>query len=211
MHSSRDKAVVTGGSAFNIKAESLRVGHFDRNEVAILYGQHTEATGQAFDDVALRRVWTLTRGQPWLVNALGYQVCFETETHHDRSIPITADMIDDAKEALILRRDTHLDQLLDKLAEPRVRRVLAPILSSAELEASLEPDDVQYAVDLGLVERREGSIEVANPIYREIVPRSLTDTVQIDPGPPLSDSRLRTGRWSARRGQAVRRLSDVLP
>ena len=33
IHSSRDKEIITGGSAFNIKAESLRMGDFDEDEV----------------------------------------------------------------------------------------------------------------------------------------------------------------------------------
>jgi hypothetical protein len=39
----------------------------------------------------------------------------------------------------------------------------------------LHEDDRRYVVDLGLVRRRhEGGLEVANPIYREIVVRSLS-------------------------------------
>lgn len=38
--------IVTGGSAFNIKAKSLRLGNFSREEIRELYLQHTAATGQ---------------------------------------------------------------------------------------------------------------------------------------------------------------------
>ncbi len=34
-----------------------------------------------------------------------------------------------AREALILRNDSHLDQLTDKLKEPRVRAVIGPMLT----------------------------------------------------------------------------------
>lgn len=40
MRSDRDEAILTGGSAFNIKAESLRLGDFCRAEVETLYAQH---------------------------------------------------------------------------------------------------------------------------------------------------------------------------
>ncbi len=46
IHSSTDKAIITGGSAFNIKAESLRLGNFSRAEMEVLYRQHSEETGQ---------------------------------------------------------------------------------------------------------------------------------------------------------------------
>ena len=38
--------IVAGGSAFNIKAESLRLGNFSKEEIRELYLEHTKATGQ---------------------------------------------------------------------------------------------------------------------------------------------------------------------
>ena len=64
------KEIITGGSAFNIKAESLRLGDFTRADVEKLYAQHTEETGQRFEPAVIDLVWDLTQGQPWLVNAL---------------------------------------------------------------------------------------------------------------------------------------------
>ena len=40
---------ITVGSAFNIKAESLRLGDFSESEVRSLLGQHTAETGQEFE------------------------------------------------------------------------------------------------------------------------------------------------------------------
>ncbi len=115
IHSTAAQEIITGGSAFNIKAESLRLGNFTADEMAALYAEHTAATGQTFTAEALARAWDLSRGQPWLVNALGYETCFQMPAGRDRSQPITAELLDEAKEALILRRETHLDQLADKL------------------------------------------------------------------------------------------------
>ncbi|MFM7844794.1 MAG: PVC-type heme-binding CxxCH protein, partial [Planctomycetota bacterium] len=47
--------------------------------------------------------WDYTGGQPWLVNALAYEVCFENKEARDRTKPITVEMVKDAKESLILR------------------------------------------------------------------------------------------------------------
>ncbi|MBI4771304.1 MAG: ATP-binding protein, partial [Chloroflexi bacterium] len=174
------KALITGGSAFNIKAESLRLGDFLQSEVEVLYAQHTAETGQAFEPGALDQVWQLTRGQPWLVNALGYETCFKMKAGRDRSQPITAATMLEAKEQLILRRETHLDQLIDKLQEARVRRVLGPMLQGESLERAVSQDDVQYVVDLGMVRRGRAGLEVANPIYREVIPRELGFIVQLD-------------------------------
>jgi hypothetical protein len=178
IHSSRDKSIITGGSAFNIKAESLRLEDFSREEVETLYGQHTEETGQSFEPCVLDLVWSLTQGQPWLVNALAYEVCFEMKEADDRSKPITVEMMADAKERLILRRDTHIDQLVDKLSEERVRRVLEPILSGEGDPDLIPTDDVQYVQDLGLI-RLDGQLSIANRIYQEVIPRELTFSTQI--------------------------------
>ena len=173
-----EQEVITGGSAFNIKAESLRLGNFSQAEVETLYQQHTAETGQAFADGVLNRVWDLTRGQPWLVNALAYETCFKVKTGRDRTQPITVERIEQAKEHLILRRETHLDQLADKLREPRVRRVIAPMLENAALAEDLPPDDLQYVIDLGLVDRGAAGPVIANRIYQEIIPRELSTIVQ---------------------------------
>ena len=80
----------------------------------------------------------------------------------------------DARERLIERRDTHLDQLGDKLKEARVHRVIGRILADTMAEDAVIPeDDLQYVEDLGLIRVRP-QLAVANPIYREIIPRTLT-------------------------------------
>lgn len=180
IHSDAEKSVITGGSAFNIKAESLRLGDFSREEMEDLYLQHTREAEQVFEPDGMALAWELTRGQPWLVNALGYETCFRMEEGRDRGRTITADMMEQAKEALILRRETHLDQLADKLIEERVRRVVGPILAGLEHGEGLRDEDVQYVLDLGLIRReRGGGLHVANSIYQEVIPRQLSWDAQM--------------------------------
>ena len=177
IRSSAENAIVAGGSAFNVRAESLRLGDFSRREVESLLAQHTEETGQAFTNEARGDVWELTQGQPWLVNALAYEACFKNKAGRDRSLSITVDAVQDAREQLIRRRETHLDQLTDKLQEDRVRRVVEPVLTGTDAIDSISDDDLQYARDLGLV-AQDGPVGIANLIYREVIPRALTYTTQ---------------------------------
>jgi hypothetical protein len=178
IHSGSGKEIITGGSAFNIKAESLRMGDFVKEEVGLLLQQHTAETGQSFTPDAVSCIWHLTRGQPWLVNALAYETTFKMKQGRDRTRPIDKEMVGQAKENLILRRETHLDQLGDKLQENRVQRVIEGVLSGrAEVAGNLPEDDIQYVTDLGLI-RRKPQIAIANPIYREIIPRMLTASTQ---------------------------------
>jgi hypothetical protein len=171
--------IITGGSAFNIKAKSLRLDNFTKEEIHELYMQHTQATGQVFDESCFPLVWEATEGQPWLVNALGYEVTYEMKENRDRSVRITPEMLYRAQENIIYRRETHIDILIDKLREPRVRCVIGPMLANdTEADETLVPqDDVQYVADLGLI-ALDKPRRIANGIYKEIIPRELTWSTQ---------------------------------
>ncbi|QEP45004.1 ATP-binding protein [Ectothiorhodospiraceae bacterium BW-2] len=166
--------IITGGSVFNIKAKSLTMGNFNEVECRQLYQQHTEATGQPFEEGIFAELWLDTAGQPWLVNALGHELTWEEVGLRDRRQPITLRHYQAARERLIQSRATHLDQLAHKLQEERVRRVIAPLLAGVdELEQPVPLDDRQYCEDLGLVVSRP-SLRISNRIYREVIPRELT-------------------------------------
>jgi hypothetical protein len=174
----RDYKVASGSngrlgtaSPFNIKTESITLRNFTREEVGTLYGQHTAETGQPFLAEAVERAFHLTQGQPWLVNALARQLTEELVP--ERAEPITTAHVDQASEILIRRQDTHLDSLIERLREPRVRAIVEPMLAGDTL-GDVPEDDRRFVVDLGLLRRSEsGGLEVANPIYREVIVRTL--------------------------------------
>ena len=167
--------VIAGGSPFNVAAKSLRMGDFTEAETRALMAQHTEETGQRFTAAAVDSVWTQTCGQPWLVNALCAGACFDNKAGRDRSRAIEVDDVHAAREELILSRRTHLDQLAHKLEEERVRRVVEPMLSGGE--ARHHARDLEYLRDLGLL-APDSPPRIANPIYREVVPRELGYVLQ---------------------------------
>ena len=178
MRDVRDYKIASGGSErlhsaspFNIKTASLMLRMFTETEVAALYGQHTAETGQTFTPAALQRAFDLTQGQPWLVNALAAQAVDVVAP--DPAHPVDVAEIEQAKELLIARQDTHLDSLAERLRDARVRRVIEPLLAGATL-GDVPADDRQFVVDLGLVRRDAGGgLVIANPIYREVIPRVL--------------------------------------
>ncbi|HOD54667.1 MAG TPA: AAA-like domain-containing protein [Candidatus Cloacimonadota bacterium] len=166
------KDIITGGSAFNIKAKSLRLGNFSKEDVINLYTQHTLETGQKFEEACFDLVMKYSDGQPWLVNAIAHEVTYEIRENRDRSVTITPAKLETAKERLILSRQTHLDQLADKLEEERVRNVVLPIVLGKEPEYL--KDDEDYCIDLGLIKRDKEGLKISNQIYQEIIPRELT-------------------------------------
>jgi type II secretory pathway predicted ATPase ExeA len=177
----RDYKMASGGSEqlntaspFNIKVASLTMRNFNADEVAVLYQQHTSDTGQIFTEEAIARAFELTQGQPWLVNALAKEIVEELVADPSEAIEVTH--INQAKEILIQRRDTHIDSLSERLQESRIRSIIEPMLAGQELE-NVPVDDIQFVLDLGLcIMDPEGGLSIANPIYREVLPRVLAIT-----------------------------------
>jgi ATPase family associated with various cellular activities (AAA) len=177
----RDYKVASGGSdrlntasSFNIKVSSLTLRNFNPAEVNELYQQHTDDTGQVFTQQAISTAFDLTQGQPWLVNALAKEVV--EKMVKDRNIAITHEHILQVKEILIARQDTHLDSLAERLREPRIKAIIQPMLAGLSL-GDIPNDDIQFVIDLGLCKMNpQGGLAIANPIYREVLPRVLTVT-----------------------------------
>ncbi len=163
-------------SPFNVTAEAQTIGAFTRDEVAELLNQHTQATGQRFLPEAIERIYELGQGHPWLTNAIADQIV--NRDVEDRSIAVTAAHVDAAKETIILARRSHIDSLIARLREPRVARVLSPMLAGENYEGRSLDDDVSYVAGLGLIRRAGGELVIANPIYREVIPRALTHLTQ---------------------------------
>jgi energy-coupling factor transporter ATP-binding protein EcfA2 len=159
-------------SLFNVKVASLTFSNFTEEEVRDLL-QHTAETGQTFEEEAVEGITESAGGQPWLVNALARELVEEMQLEG----PVAAVHLEAAKERLILARATHLDSLVSKLSEPRVRRVIQPILAGETVAMDdVFDDDLRYVLDLGLV--KSPPLRMANPIYTEVVARVLSAGIQ---------------------------------
>ncbi|WP_322779966.1 ATP-binding protein [Frankia sp. Cas4] len=196
-----------GPSPFNIIVESLRLGNFTLDEVRDLYGQHTADTGQMFTPEAVELAFELTGGQPWLVNALANEIVRKMAV--PASAAVTADHVEEAKKRLIQARATHLDSLVDKLYDPRVRAIIEPMIAGLAPATRPNPDDLQYVRDLGLL-APDAPVRPANPIYNEVIVRVLTenvfDYVAEVPGPRahvLPDGRMDFATATSPAGRAI--------
>jgi hypothetical protein len=81
----------------------------------------------------------------------------------------------EARGQMIEARETHLDALGERLKDPRIRRVVEPVITG-----ELNPDlgrtnpDVMLAIDLGLVQWTSTTgLTISNPVYVEILTRHL--------------------------------------
>ena len=159
-------------SPFNITAEAATLEPFGRDDVHALLLQHTESTEQPWQEAAMDRIYDLSQGHPWLVNAMADQIV--NRDVEDRSVAVTAEHVEAAKETIIQERRTHIDSLLARLREERVRKIVGPMLAGDRVGDDVLNDDFAYVVALGLITRQSGVWEVANPIYREVIVRELT-------------------------------------
>jgi len=164
-------------SPFNISAEAATLGPFTRDEVGELLAQHTRATGQRFAAAAVDRIYALGAGHPWLTNAMADQIVARDAT--DRAIEVTAAHVEAAKETIIRERRTHIDSLVARLREPRVQKILAPMIAGQVTGGDVLDDDVAYVIGLGLLVEEGGRLAIANPIYREVIPRALAHLQQL--------------------------------
>ena len=175
----QDSQTLGSASPFNIITEDLTLGNFRECDIDRLYSQHTEATGQVFAPEAIVRVWQLTCGQPWLVNAIARE-CVEKIHDCRYDEPVTEEDVATAKETIIRARGTHMDTLMERLKEPRVRRVVEPVILGKERGTPTNDDDYRYVLDLGILRENENHVLVpGNPMYAEIILRYLSNDEQV--------------------------------
>ncbi|MCL2282020.1 MAG: ATP-binding protein [Fibromonadales bacterium] len=172
-----DKDTLGSASPFNIVSETMTLNNFTSSDVAKLYSQHTKQTKQVFKKDAVKYVFEQTGGQPWLVNAIARE-CVEKICKFKYSIPITKEMAQQAIHNIILQRGTHFDSLMERLKEERIRNIIQPLILGEEFAVDKLSDDYLYARDLGIIKDSNGQTEPANPIYAELIVRTLNWNVQ---------------------------------
>jgi len=164
-------------SPFNIKTDSILLGNFQYDDVQKLFAQRTEETGQQITDEALEYVWEQSQGQPWIINSLFERVTMRILKRDDYRT-VTREHMEQAREQMILARETHLDSLAVRIQEPAIRKVMESLITGTpdpELTAS---EGFRICMDLGLVKKERGAPMVANPIYKETLARQLTYSAQ---------------------------------
>ena len=174
-----ERDTLGSASPFNIVTKALTLLNFTEQEVAELYSQHTELTGQVFPQDVVDYIYHYTQGQPWLVNAIVREIVMEI-LESDYSQKITVDHVEQAVDTIIRRRDTHIDSLLERLKEERVRQVVEPVITGEDKVFSPLDDNLQFVLDLGVLKKDNSRLSPANPIYAEVMVRFLGMSDAID-------------------------------
>jgi hypothetical protein len=161
------------GSPFNIKEDSAVLSNFPKEAIASLFAQRTAETGQQITQEALDYVYKQSKGQPWIVNNLFMRATLRI-LDQDSTETVTLAHVEEARQQMVLARETHLDALAYRLQEPGVREIIEPILTGEPDPELAEREKFGTCMDLGLVTFERGTPVIANPIYREVIARHLT-------------------------------------
>jgi hypothetical protein len=174
----KDGKAPNPGSPFNVKADSASLTNFTKEDVIKLFAQRTQETGQQITPEALDYVYEQSKGQPWIVNSLFARTTLRildeasTET-------VTKDFILEAREQMIQARETHLDALAFRLENPQIRLVMEALMTGEPNPTIADSEEFRICLDLGLVTIEQGTPQMANPIYREVIARQMTYGTQL--------------------------------
>jgi hypothetical protein len=169
---------VNPGSPFNIKTDSIMVSNFSQNDISRLFAQRTEEIGQQITPEAIDYIWEQSGGQPWIVNSLLERVTMRILDRNNTET-VTLEHILTARQQMLLARETHLDALAYRLQEPGVRAIMETLILG-DIDFNLETkESFRLCLDLGLITYENQTMQIANPIYREILARHLTYGIQM--------------------------------
>ncbi len=153
------KLIVGGVSPFNI-ADQVRLPPFSHKNVKDLYAQHTRDTNQPFTAGAIQRVYEETGGQPWLVNRLGTILTVDIKPH--TTDPISEEDVEAAIERLLLEKNSHFDNLLEKAK--RHKETFVEIVFDG-VAYNPDDEDQSWLEQYGLIKEQNKKAQPANPIY----------------------------------------------
>lgn len=166
-------------SPFNI-ADQYTVPYFSEGEVKELLVQHTEATGQIFEEGVFNRVYAQSEGQPFLVNRIGQILTTESDIPIDQ--PITVQYFEISLIRLVNENNTHFSSIRSKATMHRVR-VLSALFSSKryyDFQDEVTQELLMYGVMRTVA--NEQNIEyarIANPIYQKMLVKAFAPTNSI--------------------------------
>jgi hypothetical protein len=166
------------GSPFNVKADSASLSNFKKEDIVKLFSQRTAETGQQITPGALEYVYEQSKGQPWIVNSLFTRATMRI-LDEENTETVTITHVKEAREQMILARETHLDALAYRLEDPQIRLVMESLMTGEPNPTLGESEQFRICLDLGLVSIDGGTPQIANPIYREVIARQMTFSTQL--------------------------------
>jgi len=153
----------------SLEAEVIALPPFSREHVGRICESLANRLAQQVLSTAVDRMFDLTQGAPLFVNSLAQR---SVELFEQRKGAITAADMDKARDAVLDRRGGLIDEVLDRMRDPRFKSTLEQVMSATLRDVSSE--EARAAVDLGIIrEGADGTVQFANPIWKLLVARQL--------------------------------------
>ena len=99
----KDGKAPNPGSPFNVKADSVSLTNFTKDDVVKLFAQRTQETGQQITPEALDYIYEQSKGQPWIVNSLFARATLRI-LDEESTETVTKDLIKQARLQMIEAR-----------------------------------------------------------------------------------------------------------
>jgi AAA-like domain len=155
--------VQDNASPFNI-SDSLQLDYFTKEEVFELLGQHETETGQQFETIVKEKIYTITAGQPGLVNGFALKL---TENSEDKP---TIDYLD-----FRTTEEWYLYEALDKNVANVINKAKAHQKYLEELlflerkpKFDIDKQATRYFYVNGLIKKdEEGNVTFWVPLYKK--------------------------------------------
>ena len=145
---------------------------------------YTRESGVPISREAREELWNKTRGQPWLVSRILYQIDEQRgeprqDSHAEPSAESpTAQEIRAICDQLLGEDCVHLLSVSDAVKDRReAQELLLRLLSGEEIRLDRSDEVQSYLLDVGLLTTSDAAqlLEIANPIYESYLLRILGD------------------------------------
>lgn len=162
------------GGALNIY-RTVELPNLTFADICSLCDAHNAETGQFVDDEAKLKIWDLTEGQPFLVNAiLGEALDFVL--HGETAKPVTGQVVAEAALGVARSRPAHLVRLMSFLKDPGVLKAVGEVLSGVSAKRPLFDEGTNLALDLGLLSLDgDDYLRPANRFVKDLALGALTE------------------------------------
>lgn len=146
---------------------------FTIGEIRALYAEHFGRADGRFTSDALAFILEASAGHPFFVQAIGHEIAQMVSD----SEPITKPVVFAAYQRIVKSQITPIDDFASVLMQPRVRRVVEPLLQGNAEIASIASSDLQFVRDLGLVSF-DDPVRIDGLIFRALAARLLSESTQ---------------------------------
>ena len=155
--------VQDNASPFNI-ADNLPVDYFTREEVFELLGQHEAETGQLFEGKVKEKIYSITGGQPGLVNGFAWKL---VDNNPAKKVINYDDYLKVEEWYLYEAIDKNISNVINKAKQYRefVERLL---FDEAEHQFDIDKEEIKFLHVNGVItDDANGNIKFWVPLYKK--------------------------------------------